>query len=93
MAAVAENLVACAPAYVPSDDLEQLIFVVSPRSGPMTTGLYWHWNYRRASGDLSQIIVMNQSDNPWLRDPVFKPFGEARPARAPPRLSSVTVPK
>ncbi len=30
MAAVGENLVACAPAFVPSDDLEQLLFVVSP---------------------------------------------------------------
>ena len=57
MAAVGENLVACAPAYVPSDDLEQLIFVVSPRSEPMTTGLYWYLHYRRGSGDLSQVIV------------------------------------
>ena len=61
MAAVGENLVACASAYVPSDDLDQLIFVVSPRSEPMTTGLYWYLHYRRGTGDLSQIIVMDKS--------------------------------
>ncbi len=58
MAAVGENLVACAPAYVPSDKLERLIFVVSPRSEPMTTGLYWYLHYRRGTGDLSQIAVI-----------------------------------
>ena len=53
MAAVGENLVACAPTCVPSDDLEQLIFVVSPRREPMTTGLDWYLHYRRGTGDLT----------------------------------------
>ena len=81
-----ENLVACAPVYVPSDDLPQLIFVVSPRSEPMTTGLYWYLHYWRGTGDLSQIIVMDQSDDQWLQDPAFKRSGEARPGESAPTL-------
>lgn len=77
---------ACAPAYVPSDDLEQLIFVVSPRSEPMTTGLYWYLHYRRGTGDLSQIIAMDQSDDQWPQDPAFKRSGEARPGESAPAL-------
>ena len=33
----------------------------------MTTGLYWYLHYRRGTGDLSQIIVMDQSGDPWLQ--------------------------
>ena len=86
MAAVGENLVACAPAYVPSDDHEQLIFVVSPRSEPMTTGLYRYLHYRRGTGELSRLIVMDQSGDPWLQDPAFKRSGEARPGESAPAL-------
>ena len=28
--------------------LEQFVFVASPRSEPMTTGLYWYLHYRLA---------------------------------------------
>ena len=81
-----ENLVACAPVYVPSDDLPQLIFVVSPRSEPMTTGLCLYLHYWRGTGDLSQIIVMDQSDDQWLQDHAFKRSGEARPGESAPAL-------
>ena len=66
--------------------LEQLIFVVIPLSEPMTTGLYWYLHYWRGTGDLSQIIVMDQSGDPWLQDPVFKRSGEARPGESAPAL-------
>ena len=81
-----ENLLACAPAYVPSDKLEQLIFVVSPRSEPMTTGLYWDLPYQRGTGDLSQIIVMDQRGDQWLQVPAFKRSGEARSGETAPAL-------
>ena len=66
--------------------LEQFVFVVSPRREPMTTGLYWNLHYRRGTGDLSQIIVMDQSDDQWLQDPAFKGSGEARPGESGPAL-------
>ncbi len=52
----------------------------------MTTGLYWNLHYRRDTGDLSQIIVMDQSDDQWLQDPAFKRSGEARPGESAPAL-------
>ena len=58
----------------------------------MTTGLYWYLHYRRGTGDLSQIIVMDQSDDPWLQDPSSNDPVKPGPAKVPPRSSSVTVP-
>ena len=52
----------------------------------MTTGLYWYLHYRRGTGDLSQIIVMDQSDDPWLQDPSTKRSGETRPGESAPAL-------
>ena len=50
----------------------------------MTTGLYWKLHYRRGTGDLSHIIVMDQSHDPWLQHPVFKQTGKARPGESAP---------
>ena len=52
----------------------------------MTTGLNWYLHYRRGTGNLSQIIVMDQTDDQWLQDPVFKRSGEARPGESAPTL-------
>jgi hypothetical protein len=51
--------------------LEQFVFVLSPSSEPMTTGLYWNLHYRRDTGDVSRIIVMD-CDDQWPQDPVLK---------------------
>ena len=64
--------------------LEQFVFVLSLSSEPMTTGLYWNLHYRRDTGDVSQIIVMDQSDDQWPQDPVFKQSGEARSGESAP---------
>jgi hypothetical protein len=50
----------------------------------MTTGLYWNLHDRRGTGDLSQIIVMDQSHDQWLQHPVFKQTGNARPGESAP---------
>lgn len=72
LAAVGKDLVACAPHYNPTDQLELLTFVVSPRSESMTTGLYWYVYYRRGTRELNQIIVMDQGHDEWLQDGPFK---------------------
>ena len=61
------------PAYIPSDDRDQ-------------PGLCWYLHYRRCTGDLSQINVMDHSDDQWLQDPVLKRSGEARPGESAPAL-------
>jgi hypothetical protein len=37
----------------------------------MITGLYWNLHYRRDTGDVSRIIVMD-CDDQWPQDPVLK---------------------
>ena len=82
LAVVGKDLVACAPNYHPSDRFELLIFVVSPRSEPMTTGLYWYVYYRRGTRELNQILVMDQSRDEWLQDGPFKNAGYAKPGES-----------
>ena len=77
-----KDLVACAPHYNPTDQLELLTFVVSPRSESMTTGLYWYVYYRRGTRELNQIIVMDQGHDEWLQDGPFKTAGYAKPGES-----------
>ncbi len=42
--------------------------------------------YRRGTGHLSQIIVMDQSGDPWIEDTAFKRSGKARPGKSAPAL-------
>lgn len=82
MAMVGKNLVVCAPVYVPGDEDNLLLFVMSPKAEPMTTGLCWHLRYLSGTSQLSQILVTDESQDDWLQKGNLKRDGRAKPGES-----------